>query len=176
MTLQLYMNLQIYMWVSWNSTLHYIDYNSVVHNNDVVEMDHDMNQHDKDGITFTLLVVSMLSCNAAEWWMCSWCIIASPSHGKVCEVFNGLGVCLMLHVHVSPSLVLSMLHMFAHLRTSLLACDPCSSRSLSHHVTSMYLYLQWIMTRRHQIQKSPSLPWCIFFTFGCRWLGERTRL
>jgi len=66
MTLQLYMNLQIYMWVSWNSTLHYIDYNSVVHNNDVVEMDHDMNQHDKDGITFTLLVVSMLSCNAAE--------------------------------------------------------------------------------------------------------------
>jgi len=38
--------------------------------------------------------------------MCSWCIIALPLHGKVCRVFDGLGVRLMLHVHVTLSLLL----------------------------------------------------------------------
>lgn len=49
--------------------------------------------------------------------------------------------------------------------TSLLACAPCSSCSSSCHVSSMYLYLQLLMMRRHQIPKSPSLPWCTIFHF-----------
>ena len=65
MTLQLYMNIQIYMWVSWTSTLHYIDYNSMAHNSDVAKMTHDTTQYDSDGM-FMLLLVSMSSCSAPE--------------------------------------------------------------------------------------------------------------
>ncbi len=37
-----YMNIQLYMWLSWTSMLHYIDYNSMSHSSDVAEMTHDM--------------------------------------------------------------------------------------------------------------------------------------
>ena len=96
MNLQLYMTLHLYMWVSWTSTLHYINCNSMAHSSDVAEMTHDMIRHDNVGM-FKLLVVSMSRCSAAEWWVWSWCIIASPSHGKVCEVFDALGVRLIVH-------------------------------------------------------------------------------
>jgi len=59
------MTLHIYMWVSWTSTLHYIDYNNVAHISDVAEMTNDMTQHDRVGM-FMLLLVCMLSCNVAE--------------------------------------------------------------------------------------------------------------
>jgi len=136
-----YMTLQLYMWVSWTSMLHYIDYNSVAHSNDVAEMTHDMTRHDNASM-FMLKVASMSSYNVAKWWVCSFCSITSPLHGKVYEVFDGLGVRLMLHVHVSTSMVLGMLHVFIRSRKSLLACAPFSSHSLLHHVSSMYLYLQ----------------------------------
>ena len=135
-----YMTLQLHMWVSWTSMLHYIDYNSMDHSSDVAEMTHDMTWHDSDGM-FMLMMVPMSCCSATKWWVCSWCNITSPPHGKVCGVFNGLGVCLMFHVHVSPPLVLGMLHVFIHLWISLLTCHPCSSRSSSSHVSSMYKYL-----------------------------------
>lgn len=44
---------------------------------------------------FMLLVVSMSRCITTKWWMCSWCIIASSLHGKLCEAFDGLGVHLL---------------------------------------------------------------------------------
>ena len=65
MTLQLYMTLHIYMWLSCTSMLHYIDYNSVAHNSDVAEMTHDMTQHDNADM-FMLMVVSMLTYNVVE--------------------------------------------------------------------------------------------------------------
>jgi len=53
------------MWVSWTSTLHYIDYNNMAHSGDVIaEMTHDMTQHDNASM-FMLMVVSMSSCSAA---------------------------------------------------------------------------------------------------------------
>jgi len=159
-----YMTLQLYMWVSWTSTLHCIEYNDMAHSSDLAEMTHDMTQHNKAGM-FKLLVVSISSYSVVEWWMCSWCIIASAPHGKVYGVFDGLGVHLRLHMHVSPSLVLGMLHVFICLWTSLLAFVPCSSHSSSHHVSSVYLYLQSLMMIQHQIQKYPILPWCIIFCF-----------
>lgn len=42
---------------------------------------------------------------------------------------------------------------------------PCSSHSLSHHVLSMYLYLQSLITSLHRIHKPPHLPWCIVVHF-----------
>lgn len=94
-----------YMWVSLTSTLHTLIYNSTTHSSDAAKMTHDMTWHDSFSM-FMLLVVSMSSCNSAELWMCYWCIIASPLHGKVCRVFDGLGVHLMLHVHISRLLIL----------------------------------------------------------------------
>jgi len=145
-----YMTLQLYMWVSLTSTLHYIVYNSMAHSSHVAEISHDMTRHDNAGM-FMPMVVFMLICSDAEWWVCYLCIIASVPHDKVSRVFDGLGVWLMFHVHISPSLVLGVPHVFVYSRTSLLACAPCSSYMSSHHVSSMYLYLQSLMTRRHKI-------------------------
>lgn len=125
-------------------------------------MTHDMTRHDSAGM-FMLMVVSISSCSASEWWVCSWCIIASPLHDKVCIDFDGVDFHLMLYVHLSPSLVLGMLHVFICSWTSLLECAPCSSRSPSHHVSLMYLSLQSLMMRHHQIRKSPNLTWWIMF-------------
>ena len=119
---------------------------NIAHRRDVDDMTHDMTHHDSAS-TFVLLLECMSSCNAARWWMSSGCITTSPSHGKVCGVFDSFGVCLMSHMHVSPSLVLDMLHVFIRPRASLLACAPCSSRSSLHHVSPMHLYLRSIMMR-----------------------------
>jgi len=80
-------------------------YNSMDHSSDVADLIHDTTRHDNVGM-FMMLVMSMLRCNAVEWGMCSWCIIASPLHEKVCRVFDGLGVHLMSHVHIAHSLLL----------------------------------------------------------------------
>lgn len=146
----------------------------MAHNSDVAEMTHDMTRHDIDGM-FMLVVVSMSSRSAIEWWMCSSCIIASPPHGKVCRVFDGLGVRLMLRVHVSTLLVIGMLHVFIRSWTSLLACAPCSSLSSSRHISSMYRYPQSLMMRWHQIEKSPSLPWCSVFRFRVQLTGREDK-
>ena len=45
--------------------LHYIDYNSVAHSNDVAEMTHDMTRHDNASM-FMLKVASMSSYNVAK--------------------------------------------------------------------------------------------------------------
>ena len=141
-------------------------------------MTHDTTRHDKAGV-FMLLMVCMSSCSVVEWWMSSWCIIASPLHEKVCEVFDGLGVLLMFHVHVIPSLVLwharcvrlfakksSRMHsLFVHSWKNLPAYAPFSSCSSLCHVSSMCYYEKSLMTIWHQIQKSPSLPWCIVVHF-----------
>jgi len=70
MTLQLYITLQFYMWVSWTSTLHHIDYNSMAHSSGVAEMTHDMPRHDRASM-FMLLLVSMSIYSVAMWSMCS---------------------------------------------------------------------------------------------------------
>lgn len=36
-----------------------------------------------------MVLVCMSSCNVVGWWMSSWCITASPPHGKVYRVLNG---------------------------------------------------------------------------------------
>lgn len=64
------MTRQLYMWVSWTFTLHYIDYNIMAHSSDVAKMTHDMNPHDRAGM-FMILVVSMSSYSVAEWQVCS---------------------------------------------------------------------------------------------------------
>ena len=93
------------MWISWTSMLHYINLHSMAHNSDVSDMTHDTTRHESASM-FMMVVGSMWSCSVVEWWMCSWCITSSPPHGKVCRVFDGLGVLLMLYVHVSRLLVL----------------------------------------------------------------------
>ncbi len=50
------------MWVSWTSTLHYIDYKNMGDTSDVSEMTYDMTRHDSAGM-FMLLVVTMSSCS-----------------------------------------------------------------------------------------------------------------
>jgi len=75
--------------------------------------------------------------------MSSWCVIASPPHGKVCGVFYGLRVFLMLHVHVAPLLLLSHVshvhpfvkkypHMFVSSRKYILACSSLHENISSH--------------------------------------------
>jgi len=197
------MTLQLYMWVSWISTLHYIDYNSVAHRSDVAEMTHDMARHDKDGM-FMLLVVCMPSYSATEWWMCSWCIIASSSHDKVFEVFDGLGVRLMLCVHVAPLLVLwhascvrsftkkspCMHSLFVRSQNNLFACIPCSlvREIISSHALLVHPICYRIMSHpctcicnhswQDNIKSNNLLVYhdALSFTFGCRWPRERTRL
>ena len=60
----------------------------------------DATRHDNAGM-FMLLVVSMSSCSVAEWWMCSWCIIASSLYGKVCVGLRGpdLGSTLIIQTN-----------------------------------------------------------------------------
>jgi len=60
----------------------------MAHNRDVDNMTHDMAQHDSAG-TFVLLSVCMSSYSVGGCWMSSWCVTASPPHGKVCGVFDG---------------------------------------------------------------------------------------
>ena len=61
---------------------------NMAHNRYVANMTHDKTQHDSVG-TFMLMLVCMSSCSVAGWWMSSWCVIASPPHGKVHRVFDG---------------------------------------------------------------------------------------
>jgi len=48
----------------------------------------DMTWHENAG-TFVLLLECMSSYNSLEWWMYSWCTIASPLNGEVRSVFYG---------------------------------------------------------------------------------------
>ena len=57
----------------------------ISHNRDVGNM----TRHHSVG-TFVLLLEWMSSYSAIGWWMSSWCITASPPHGKVCRVFDGI--------------------------------------------------------------------------------------
>jgi len=75
------------------------------------------------------------------WW--SWCLIyVCTCMFLFCLYFD------MLHVFVCSQNKSPRMHsLFIHSWTNLLACSPCSSRSSSHHVSSMYLYLQSLMTK-----------------------------
>ena len=79
--------------------------NSMVHSNDLANMIYDTNRHDSASM-FMLILVCMSSCSVVEWWMSSWCIMASPPHDQVWKFLDGHWVHLMLHVHVAPLLVL----------------------------------------------------------------------
>lgn len=89
--------------------------NNIAHNSDVDNMTYDKTRHNNVG-TFVLLLVCMSSCSVARWWMSSWCVTTSPPHGKVCRVFDGHWVSLMVHSHVSPCLYFRMVDMFLCLR------------------------------------------------------------
>lgn len=81
-------------------------------------------------------------------------------------VSNGLGILLMVHAYACVSFACYLVcFVFIQHRAIILACAPCSSHLLSRYVSSMYLFLKLLMMRWHQIHKSPSLPWCIFFCF-----------
>lgn len=86
---------------------------NMAHNTDLDDTTHDKTRHDSAG-TFELLLVCMSSYKVVRWWMSSWCVTASPLHGKVCEVFDGHWVHLMLHSHVAPCLYVCMLDRFVH--------------------------------------------------------------
>lgn len=149
MTLQLYMTLQIYMCVSWTCMLHYIHYNSVAHNSDVAKMTHEMT-HITELVCSCCLMVCMSSCNVVEWWVCSWCSIASPLHGKVCKssmvlVFTWYCMCMSLLL-----LYFGMLHVFVHSWKNLLACIPCSS---IHETISLHVFL--VHHVRHRVMSHP---------------------
>ena len=84
---------------------------NMAHSRDVDNMTHEKTRHDSSG-TFVPLLVCMSSCSVSGWWMSSWCVTASPPHGKVRGVFDGHLVCLMLHSHISPYLYVGMLDKF----------------------------------------------------------------
>jgi len=144
------------MWVSWTSMLHYIDYNSMAQSSDVAEMTHDTTQNNSASM-FILLLVSMPSCSVTEWWMCSWCIIASSLHGKCAKSLMALLFALCLPVHVPPSLIFwhaSCVHLFGNKypcmyslfvrsQTNLLTCIPCLfiRKQISLHVLSLFISL-----------------------------------
>lgn len=66
----------------------------------------------------------------------------------------------------------SCVHLFANKSSSMYSLFiPLSS----HHVSSMYLYHQSIITRRRQIQKSLSLPRRIFFRFRVHVTGREDK-
>jgi len=162
-------------------------YNRMVHSSDVANMTHDRTRHDNAGM-FMLQTVSMSSYSAAKWWMCSWCITTSPLHSKVCRVFDGLGVCLMLHVHVSPLFLLwhdSHVCPFAKtsprmhrpllkniIASTLLVHSVCCD-VMSHPRTCIY-NRSW----RDDIKSINLLVYhdSLSFAFRCKWPRERTRL
>lgn len=148
-----------------------------------------MTRHDSASM-FMLSLVCMSNCNAAEWWMSSWCITTSPPHGKVCVVFDGhwgspdvayahcsfactlacltcLSIRESFSSHVRSFAKTSLYASFVHPFTNTSSCmySPNSSHFSSRHVLFMYLYLQSLMTRPHQIHKPPSLPWSMVTRF-----------
>ena len=91
-----YMTLWLHPWVPWSSTLHYIDYIVMTQSSDVTEATHDTTQH--VGTCMHIFPMSfMLNYCVVEWWVCPLCTIASPLRGRVCGVFNGLGVHFIFH-------------------------------------------------------------------------------
>lgn len=87
------MTFQLYMTLRTTSGSHglprYITLiDSMANSRYVDDVTHDMTRHDSVG-TFMLLLVRMSSCSVAGWWISSWCVTASPPHGKVHGVFNG---------------------------------------------------------------------------------------
>lgn len=84
---------------------------NMAHSMHVDDMTHDKTQSD-DVRTFVLVVVCMSSYSFARWWMSSWCIKASPLHGKMRGVFDSHWVRLMLHSHIGPFLYVGMLDKF----------------------------------------------------------------
>ena len=77
---------------------------SIIKSSDVAKVTHYTNGHNTASMHM-LAVMFVSSCCVIEWWLCSWCTIASPRHGKVRGVFNGFVFAwLLMHVHVSPSL------------------------------------------------------------------------
>ena len=60
---------------------------NMAHSWDVDDMTHDTTRHDSAG-TFVLLLECMSLCSAAGWWMSSWRVTTSPSHGKVRGAFD----------------------------------------------------------------------------------------
>lgn len=147
----------------------------MAHNSDVAEMTYDMTCHDSVGM-FMLMLVSMSSYSSTEWRVFSWCMIASPPHGKVCGVFDGLSVRFMLHLHISPSLILGMLPVFIHSRTSLLASllvHHVRHRTMSHPCTCMCNH-----SCRDDIKSKNILVYhdASSFIFGCKWPRKRRRL
>lgn len=121
LTLQLYLTLHITCGSLGFPFYITLVYNNMAHSSDVAEMTHDTTRPENDCM-FMLLVVSMSSCSATEWWMWCWRIIASPLHGKVCGVFDGLGV-------------------FIHSWTNLHACIIHSfvCKQISSHVFSLFI-------------------------------------
>lgn len=96
----------------------------------------------------------------------SWCNMSSPLHGKVRGAFDGLGICLMVHVYVSLSHVAW--------------CDSCVCSTMSKYSSMRSLSIPFVLApcsihvpvstithdNTNQIQKSPSLPWWSVFCFA----------
>ena len=97
------------------------------------------------------------------WW--SWCSLdvacACLSFACTLACFAGSSIRKKISSHAS------FIHPF--MGKSPCMCSHCSSHSLSCHVLSMYLYMQSLMRRRHQIHKSPSLPWCMIVLDASDW-------
>jgi len=77
------------------------------------------------------------------------------------------------YFHVHP-FVKSCSYMLVHEHISLYAL----SLFIPYIVTSclfMYLSLQSLMTRRHQVHKPPSLPWCMVIPFRMQVSGRRDK-
>ena len=149
--------------LEFHITLHLIT-TSMAHSSDVAETTHDTAWHDTIDM-YWLTMMFVLSYCAAEWWY-ALSVTRLHLHMEKCAgssmvlVFSWWCSCMFPF-----RLLLDVLHTFFQLRASLLACAPSSSHSSSRHVSSMYLFLQSVMMRWHQIQKSPSLTWCILFHF-----------
>jgi len=132
------------------------------------------------GFAWCCIHMFILTCTLA-------CLTCSSIHENACFSIRSSAntssrVCPFAHPRTH-------LRMVIHSQTNLFVCIVCSfvSKHVLLHVLSLfipsvitsclflYMYLQSLMTRWHQIHKPPSLPWCMMI-FRCRWLGERKRL
>jgi len=170
-----YMILKLHMCISWTFTLHDIWLQKV---RPIVGMwpKQLMTQLDMTRLSCTgwlwcpRRTAMMLSDGCAIGASCLHLRMARCTGSSMVLVFAWWCTCICPF-----GLLLDVLLTFVQLWASLLACAPSSSCLAPSHVTSMYLFLQTLMTRRHQIQKYPSLAWCIVFRFGCRSLRGMTR-
>jgi len=143
--------LQINMCISWASTWNFIT-TSMAHSSDVAKTTHYTTWHDIADM-YWMTMFSMSSCYDVEWWMWFQCVVSSPLHDKVLKGIRWFWYFLDDSMHVSLLLVV-WCALFMQLWVVHPACAPYSSHSLSCHVLSMHMFLQFT---RDEMKSNPKI-------------------